>query len=320
MESQAKTEGQARRFGTLGFGASQRTRLQTPVCSAIAAQRASGPIRQRDISPARNLRFRCGFSRRWAARSLVQLLLVTASFIPSPAADPAVNQSTNTEVRVFARSRAEEAHEAARKAAVATNSVENLWQVGRTAFDLAETLTREKLKAQVAESGINACQAAIAQNPASAPAHYYLALCLGQLAQTKSIGALRLVREMEEKFKRVRTLDESFDYAGADRGLGLLYLEAPGWPTSIGDRKKARTHLERAIVLAPKYPDNRINLLDLLVRLRDVRAATAELSNLEAIWSEAKQQLTGPEWVEAWSDWESRKKRLEEKIPKLNRK
>ncbi len=77
-------------------------------------------------------------------------------------------------------------------------------------------------------------------NPNSAPAHYYLAMNLGQLARTEFLGALKLVREMEREFKTAAELDAQFDFAGPERSLGLLYRDAPGWPVSIGSKRKAR--------------------------------------------------------------------------------
>ena len=214
--------------------------------------------------------------------------------------------------------RSEVAYHAAQTAAAATNSVANLWNLGRTAFDLAESLRLSKPKAKVAEAGITACRTAIALEPASAPAHYYLALCLGQLAQTKTLGALRLVREIQSELERARVLDATFDHAGADRGLGLLYLEAPGWPTSIGDRPLARRHLEKAVLLAPDYPDNHLGLLEALVRAKDAPAAAAALTALEAAWPRAQGLLTGPDWSEAWADWESRRQTLKTRVSRLN--
>src|SRR5206468_1564673 len=124
-----------------------------------------------------------------------------------------------------------------------SNSVEADWQLGRACFDLADLARKDSERALLAEEGISACRSALARKYGSAPAHYYLAMNLGQLARTKSIGALKLVREMESEFKAAIELDEKFDYAGAHRSLGLLYKEAPGWPTSIGSRGKARSHL-----------------------------------------------------------------------------
>jgi len=242
--------------------------------------------------------------------------MLALAFTAPATAEPPVTPPTEISIREHSRSRTESAYHAAQKAVAATNSMENLWHVGRTAFDWADNNSREKIKAQVAETGIDACRAAIAKNPTSAPAHYYLALCLGQLAQTKTIAALRLVREMEKEFDRVRVLDEMLDHAGADRGLGLLYLEAPGWPTSIGDRKKARTHLERAVTLAPGYPDNHLNLLDLLIRVKDHRAAANELAATDSAWIEAKRTFSGEDWAAAWLDWDDRRTLLETKLRK----
>lgn len=223
-------------------------------------------------------------------------------------------KSTVTEAH---RSHAEAAYQAARTAATQSNSINHLWELGRAAFDYADTVTREKTKAQIAETGIAACRTAIGLDPASAPAHYYLALCLGELAQTKTLGALRLVREIKDEFDRVRVLDNTLDHAGADRGLGLLYLEAPGWPTSIGDRKLARSHLENAVALAPNYPDNRLSLAELYLRTKDTRASATELVALTQLWPLAKSQFAGPEWTQAWLDWDNRLHLLEARLQKL---
>ena len=245
----------------------------------------------------------------------VSLGLVTAPF--SVSAQPPEGDPTKLHSRAFTpvqRTNLETAYHEAMATVAQTNSVVNLWRLGRAAYDHAETLTREKAKAQVAETGIAACRKAIRENPARAEAHYYLALCLGELAQTKMLGALRLVREIAEEFERVRVLDETFDFAGADRGLGLLYLEAPGWPTSIGDRKKARSHLERAVALSPKYPENRLALLDLQIRTKDSRGAAVELATLNSLWAEMRQTLGGDAWTTAWPDWERQKQELTAKL------
>ncbi len=111
---------------------------------------------------------------------------------------------------------------------------------------------------------------------------------LGQLARTKLLGALKLVTEMEAEFKAARRLDEHLDFAGPDRSLGLLYLEAPGWPTSVGSRTKARQHLRRAAELAPQYPENRLTLLEAYLRWGDHNGVQRELKALEEIWPAAR--------------------------------
>ena len=113
------------------------------------------------------------------------------------------------------------------------------WKFARACFDLAEFATNKTERASVAEQGIAACQQAIARETNSAPAHYYLGMNLGQLARTKGLTALKLVVQMQREFTRAHDLEERLDWAGPDRNLGLLYLDAPTIG-SIGSRSKAR--------------------------------------------------------------------------------
>src|SRR5437016_2361792 len=129
-------------------------------------------------------------------------------------------------------------------------SAEAAWQFARAGYDLADAASSNAERAEIAEKGIAASRRVIARAPDSAAAHYYLGMNLGALAQTRGLGALKLVKEMESEFSQARNLDENFDHAGPDRNLGLLYLGAPA-VGSIGSRSKARQHLQRALKLAP---------------------------------------------------------------------
>ena len=155
----------------------------------------------------------------------------------------------------------------------------------------------------------------IAQKPKLVSGHYYLAMNLGQLAQTKSLGALKLVSEMETEFQTARAQDEKYDFAGPDRSLGLLYLEAPGWPTSIGSRSKARHHLQRAVLLSPEYPENRLNLLEAYLKWGDKSAAGREFRILKELLPRAKKEFTGENWESSWADWDKRWAKIQVKFP-----
>ena len=84
---------------------------------------------------------------------------------------------------------------------------------------------------------------------------------------------------MEREFKTAEDLDEHFDYAGPARCLGLLYRDAPGWPFSIGSRRKAREWLERAAKLAPDYPENHLNLVESCLQWHDRAGAEKRIEN-----------------------------------------
>lgn len=197
-----------------------------------------------------------------------------------------------------------------------TNS-ETAWQFLRASFDWAEYATNDAQRAEIAEIGIAAGRRLVSQNTNLAASHYYLAMNLGQLARTKTLGALRIVDEMEVLFLRARALDEKFDYAGSDRCLGLLYLDAPGWPASVGSRSRARRHLKRAVELAPTYPENRINLLEALLRWNDREAIAEELPPAIKVLEEGRRNFTGSAWAPSWLDWSPRWKTVLEKARKL---
>ncbi len=215
------------------------------------------------------------------------------------------------------KERAETAFLAAR-AGFATNRVgtDMGWKVGKAAFQWADVQTRDADRAKIAEEGIAACRSVLSNSPASAPANYYLALCLGQLAQTKKLGALKLVSQMEASLGVALSLDPLIDHAGPDRGLGQLYHEAPGWPTSVGNKSKSRQHFERAVVLDPDYPDNRLSFAEALWHWRDKEGARTQCVALDALWDRAHAALSGPEWEGPWSDWEVRRRALWLHFPK----
>jgi len=210
--------------------------------------------------------------------------------------------------------RAEQNYREARKRFQSnTNDSEVAWQFGRACFDWADLVQDNARRESIAEEGIAACRQLIARDPKSAPGHYYLAMDLGQLAQTKTLGALRIVQEMEREFKTVRDLDAKFDYAGPDRNLGLLYLEAPGWPASIGSKSNARKHLERAVELAPDYPENRLCLLEAYLKWGEKKNVQRVLKVTQELLARARKEFAGETWAQSWIDWDKRWKKIEAK-------
>src|ERR1035441_5066177 len=187
------------------------------------------------------------------------------------------------------------------------------WKFARACFDLADLATSKKERASLAEQGIAAAQQALARASNSAPAYYYLGMNLGQLARTRGLSALKLVNQMQSAFARARDLDERLDWAGPDRNLGLLYRDAPAF-ASIGSRSKAREHLRRAVELAPRYPENRLNLVESYLQWGETNNAQRELPSLQGIWSGARTNFAGEAWAASWADWDSRFKKLQKRI------
>ena len=210
--------------------------------------------------------------------------------------------------------RFERAHtEAIDRARLQTNDVTAAWQLGRACFDLAEFATNNAQRAPLAEQGIAACRRAIALDSNSAPAHYYLALNCGQLARVKLFSALGLLDQMEAAFLRSIEIDSHFDYAGAHRALGILYRDAPGWPTSLGSKKKARVQMEKAVELHPEYPGNRLNHLDSLLHWGEKKTVQTQIPATDQMLKAARTKFSGEEWALDWHDWDRLWKKIRTK-------
>jgi hypothetical protein len=232
-------------------------------------------------------------------------------------ATAAIAQSTTNPV--FA-ARAERAFRLAQVQFASSTNDSAAWQFARACFDFADFATNEAERAMIASQGIAACRQLLARETNSAPGHYYLAMNEGQLAKAEapSLAAYRLVRQMEREFKSAADLDNSFDYAGPERCLGLLYRDAPGWPFSIGSRHKAREELEQAAKLAPDYPENRLNLAESFLEWHETDNAKNELAALDVLWPAVQTNFTGKAWEQSWDDWSTRRAAARNKLERIS--
>lgn len=187
-----------------------------------------------------------------------------------------------------------------------SNSVEAAWTFGRSTFDWAEFATNDHQRSTLAELGIAACRRGVALEATNVAAHYYLGLNLGQLARTKLLGALKLIDEMEAQWTTAIRLDPHFDYGGPHRALGVLYRDAPGWPTSIGSQKKSRQNLEAALKLHPEYPGNVITWQEGLVEWGSKKTVRDRVSETESFLKKAREMFQGEAWAWDWDDWDQR--------------
>jgi tetratricopeptide (TPR) repeat protein len=264
------------------------------------------------LTLGRKLVLRC-YDMKNLFASLVRCALLLALAIRGFAA-PVVPQSHSFVAEAEQKYRA-----AATRFRAEPGNVPAVIDFARASFDRAEFAANDDQRADLAQAAIDACHRALNENPNDAALHYYLGMNLGQLARTKGIGALKLVRQMEAEFIKARELNSELDYGGPDRNLGMLYLSAPGWPTSIGNHSKAREHLMRAVQIAPDYPENRLDLVDSFLKLRDDAGAQREAQVIAALWPQARQKFSGPEWASSWADWEARWRKDQEKLGEHSR-
>jgi hypothetical protein len=242
--------------------------------------------------------------------------ILSAAILLAVAVDAAGQVATNS---IFA-ARAQRAFDLAQKNYLAdTNSTAAALELARTSFDLADLAANNSRRAEIARTGIAVCRQWLAHAPKSAPGHYYLAMNLGELAQAEapSIAAYKLVHEVEREFTEAAELDVRFDHAGPARSLGELYLQAPGWPFSVGSKHKAREWLERAAALAPDYPENQLNLAEAQLKWRQREALEKTMKNLDAGWPAARTNFTGEAWEQSWLDWNARRVAVKAEFQKI---
>ncbi len=220
--------------------------------------------------------------------------------------------------KVFAQRAQAEYRRAQSASAAKTNDNVLTWQFARACYDYADFATSSDQRASLASQGIDACKQLLSRDAESAPGHYYLAMNMGQLAQTKTLGALKLVREMEVEFKTALDLNDHLDFGGPARSLSMLYRDAPGWPTSIGSKRKAATYLDQAMKIAPDFPENRLTAVETYLKWRDTDSAKKELDALDLAWPDAQKSFTGEHWERDWADWTKRRDDARAKLGEIS--
>jgi hypothetical protein len=220
---------------------------------------------------------------------------------------------------IFAGMAHEQLRQAKKKYDANPKDLDLAWRLGKAYFFVAEFTTDKAVHAELAEHGIAVCGRALAANPDSPEVAYYYALNQGQSARTKLLGALSLVRQMENNLLNVAQAKPLFDFAGADRCLGLLYRDAPGWPISVGSNKKAKSHLLTSFALVPDHPENILVLLETWIKWKDYRQLKDDLPAGKAVLAKARKKLSGQEWAPFWDDWDRRWKVIQGRAEKMLR-
>ena len=155
-----------------------------------------------------------------------------------------------------------------------------LARLSRTCFILGDLSPAEERRRHY-EKGLDYAERLLAQEPNGVAGHYWKALHLSGLADIGSqLQGFKLLPQIMEELKRVLTLDETYDDAGGHRVLGRIYFEAPGWPISVGDKKKSLQHLETAGRLAPENSTNHLYLAETWLAMGRKDEARIELEKV----------------------------------------
>lgn len=114
-----------------------------------------------------------------------------------------------------------------------------------------------------ADSAITFANTAIHVDSTLAAPYYWRAIAAGIFARHNrlTLGRDAMTRIREDATRAIE-LDPTVEHAGPHRVLGALYLRAPGPPAGVGSLVRAVRELERAHLLDPEYPENRLLLAE----------------------------------------------------------
>ena len=170
-----------------------------------------------------------------------------------------------------------------------------LTRLSRTCFILGDLSPAEERRHHY-EKGLEYAERLLVQEPNGVAGHYWKAMHLSGLADIGSrLQGFKLLPQIMEELNRVLTLSETYEDAGAHRVLGRIYFEAPGWPISVGDKKKSLQHLETAVRLAPENSTNHLYLAETWLAMGQKDEARTEL---EKVSQDGQHAFTPPELEE----------------------
>lgn len=92
-------------------------------------------------------------------------------------------------------------------------------------------------------------------------AHYWKGVLMGRIGEERGIlQSLFMVGDIMRALERTLELDP--EHGGAHLLASQVYRKAPGWPLSVGNRKKALEHALEAVRLNPNATNRMLNLAE----------------------------------------------------------
>lgn len=180
------------------------------------------------------------------------------------------------------------------------------WRMARVEYWIGDHTGNKGDKKRIFEQGIYHAKKAVQLAGDKPEGHYWLGINYGVYGEAKGIlKSLSLVKPIKEEMNKVLAIDPSFDEGGADRVLGRVYHELPGF--AGGSKKKSLEHLLKSREMGPRVGLTRIYLADTYLSMDEIEKARQELEFVVAMEPDPK---LIPETVE---EKEMARKRLEKK-------
>lgn len=78
------------------------------------------------------------------------------------------------------------------------------------------------------------------------------------------LGALKFAEKARDLLQAAEKINPNALHGTAYTSLGSFYYKVPGWPIGFGDKKKAKTYLEKALQINPEGIDPNFFYVDFL--------------------------------------------------------
>ena len=195
--------------------------------------------------------------------------------------------------------------------AVNLDNPQDLLKTSIEAYTLTQKLEKRNDRMLVAKKGMRYADLCLKEDEKLAACHYYKALNTGIYYEVRVIGFRRGINIMVKEAREVIGLNPKYDYAGGYRFLGRLYAKIPSF--AIGknavrkDLDKSIHYLQKAIKIAPQYPENHLFLAESLWEEKRSKEALASLNTMMTL-------PIKPPWKPMASDWKKTGRKLIKEI------
>jgi len=153
------------------------------------------------------------------------------------------------------------------------------WRMARAEYWIGDHTPNKSEKKRIFEMGIYHGKRAVTAGPDKAEGHFWLGVCYGVYGEAKGVlKSLALVKPIKEAMRRVLEIDPAYDRGGADRVLGRVYHELPGF--AGGSEKTSLQHLLKAVEYGPRVGLNLLYLADTYISLDEVEKARQALETI----------------------------------------
>jgi len=161
-------------------------------------------------------------------------------------------------------------------------AVEAYLKASRAAWWVGDHATERAEKLDIFQHGMDLAKNALAMDPESVDAHYWLGCNEGSYGDTKGVlKSLSMVKPIRHEMAEVIRLNERYDGGGAWQVLGVVDYKVPG--LMGGSKKRAKEELDKALAIDPNNPYNHYYLAEFYMVMGDDAKKKAELDTLRSL-------------------------------------